>query len=86
MHICDFVADFDLYGRNSRKLNHELSLYKDSIWIKSMNDDRICNAKSLLGVLSLCIKNGDKFEIMTDSDDYKNIFSKIESIFKDFSN
>lgn len=39
-----------------------------AIYMKKENEDRRCNAKSLLGILSLVIKEGDKIELSVNND------------------
>ena len=85
MHIYDYKTDFNLYGRNASKLSQKLSSIKDPIWIKKKDDNKVCNAKSILGLLSLGIEKRDNIEIFTESSDYVNIFSCIESVFNELS-
>ena len=85
MHILDYKTDFNLYGRNASKLSQKLSSIKDPIWIKKKDDNKVCNAKSILGLLSLGIEKRDNIEIFTESSDYVNIFSCIESVFNELS-
>ena len=85
MHIYDYKTDFNLYGRNASKLSQKLSSIKDPIWIRKKNDNKVCNAKSILGLLSLGIEKCDNIEIFTESSDYVNIFSCIESVFNELS-
>ena len=85
MHTYDYKTDFNLYGRNASKLSQKLSSIKDPIWIKKKDDNKVCNAKSILGLLSLGIEKRDNIEIFTESSDYVNIFSCIESVFNELS-
>ena len=85
MHIYDYKAGFNLYGRNASKLSQKLSNIKSPIWIRKKNDNKVCNAKSILGLLSLGIERNDNIEIFTESSDYVNIFNCIESVFNEFS-
>lgn len=68
----------DLYGRNATIFNHDINNIDGNIWIQC--SDKECNAKSLLGLLSLGLKSGTDVIIKTDRIDHDNIFLKVENI------
>ena len=80
----NLIAPCGLYGRNAIKLNQMLNKVDGEIWIEKYGLDRKCNAKSILGLLSLGIEKGEKIVINTNSPDYENIFNNIDSIVKEF--
>lgn len=56
-----------LEARTAAKLIQLISNYKSSIWIEKA--DRKANAKSLLGLLSLTIRPGEKILISAEGED-----------------
>lgn len=77
MHSEDIVIPCDLYGRNATVFNHIITNIKGNIWIDC--NDKECNAKSLLGLLSMGIKRNTKITLKTDSLEYNNILNKVRS-------
>ena len=70
----------DLCGKKAIQLNQRVSCINGEVYIHKDGEDRVCNAKSLLGLLSLRIEKGDKMVLETDSKDYKDIFEIVENI------
>ena len=56
-----------LHTRPATYFIQKANNYKSSVWIE--NSDRLANAKSLLGVLSLGISKGDTVSIIADGSD-----------------
>ncbi len=61
------VNTVGLHARPASYFAQKANLYKCSVWIE--NNSRRANAKSLLGVLSLGVKQGDSVTIMADGID-----------------
>ena len=78
MHCYEFISPVDLTNRNATIFNHEVSILESNIWIRM--EDRQCNAKSLLGILSMCIRKNSKLTIEIDGDNCQNVFDKIKDI------
>jgi len=55
---------------------HKASNYKSSIWIEK--DERKANAKSLLGLLSLGIGEGDKVILTAEGEDSEKAIKDLE--------
>jgi phosphocarrier protein len=73
-----------LHARPATFFIQKANEFKSSIWIE-MNERRV-NAKSLLGVLSLGIVKGTKFNIIADGNDEEEaVSSLIELISTNFS-
>lgn len=73
----------DLIGRAAAMLNWKLGTLKSSVRIVSKEEDRIVNAKSLIGLLSGCFKAGSIIEILIDN---KADLDKIEKAFNEVGN
>lgn len=56
-----------LHARPAGLFSKSASNFKSSVYISK--NDKKCNAKSILGVLSLCVKCGDQITIECDGDD-----------------
>lgn len=80
----NLVAPCGLYGRNAIKLNQILNKVDGEIWIEKRGLDRKCNAKSILGLLSLGIEKGEEITISTMSPNYELVFNNIDNIIKEF--
>lgn len=80
LYTTEYISSKNIYGREAIKLSQELGKLDGEINISKTEEDRVCNAKSLLGVLSLGIEKGDKILISTDSKDYNCIFNIIKTI------
>ena len=77
----------DLYGRNATIFNHDVNNIDGNIWIQY--SDKECNAKSLLGLLSLGLKSGTDYNMkITDTNSslyYKNAVTKIPDFYDVFT-
>lgn len=76
----NYVFPKDIYGRDAIKLVQKLSSLDENILFENIRENRSCNAKSLLGVLSLGIKKDDNIKISIDSNSGENIFNLIVDI------
>lgn len=52
--------------------------YKSTISIRT--EDKTVNAKSVLGVLSACVRNGDEIELICEGPDEKEALAMISKI------
>lgn len=72
----------DIFNRIATNFNYKINELKSTIFIVS--DDRLANAKSLLGLLSLQLRTGDIIEIRFDDSEetskIKEIISEIAEI------
>jgi len=59
------------------KFIQKASNYKSGIWIE--RDERKVNAKSLLGLLSLSIGNGEKIMLIADGEDESQAILELQS-------
>lgn len=80
MNKIELISKYNIYGRQAISLNQHINAIKANIWISKNSSDRQCNAKSLLGLLSLGIKKDEKIIIKTDSEDYSYIFDLISKM------
>lgn len=78
MYFEEIKIPCDLCGRNATKFNQGINTIKGNIWIRDM--DKECNAKSLLGLLSLGIRKDREVYIETDSSDYESVFIQVKDI------
>ena len=73
----------------SREASHLCNLfnYKASldttVYLKKANDDRICSAKSLLGVLSLVIRKDDEIVFLINGSNEQEVAIMIDNFFSD---
>lgn len=74
----EILIPCDLYGRNATTFNKNITGLKGNIWIDYL--DKECNAKSLLGVLSMGIKKNSKIKLKTDNSEYKNVFNEVKNV------
>lgn len=74
----EMIMPCNLYGRNATIFNKGINNVKANIWISYL--DKECNAKSLLGVLSMGLKKNAKVSIKTDSTEYKNVLNDIKDV------
>ncbi|MBO7340499.1 MAG: HPr family phosphocarrier protein [Lachnospiraceae bacterium] len=65
-----------LEARPIALLVQEASKYNSKIYIQSK--DRRVNAKSIMGMMTLALDNGDKLEVSADGDDEQVAVSGIE--------
>ncbi|MBO5986809.1 MAG: HPr family phosphocarrier protein [Lachnospiraceae bacterium] len=68
--------DNGLEARPIALLVQEASKYNSKIYIQSK--DRRVNAKSIMGMMTLALDNGDKLEVSADGDDEQVAVSGIE--------
>lgn len=72
-------------GRPLTFLIDDAAKFKSSIWIEKIGEVRRANAKSMMGVLSLKIDQGDYIKIIAEGEDEKKavdyIVSQVESSF-----
>lgn len=75
-----YIIKEDIIGRIATNFVFKINEIKGSIYITNTNK-LSCNAKSLIGVLSLHMKKGEEIEVLIlDTDDYmsiKKIFKEI---------
>lgn len=74
----EILLTCDLLGRNATKFIQELNGINGNIWIEK--DDRRCNAKSLIGLLSMCLKNKESVFFITDNPNSEKVFGELNSI------
>lgn len=84
MYFEEVKIPCDLYGRNATKFNQNINSIKENIWIRDI--DKECNAKSLLGLLSMGLKKDKEVYIKTDSSNYKFIFCQVKDIISSLEN
>lgn len=73
----------DTYGhRKATDLVNQIKNLKSSITFKNDEIDRIVNAKSLIGVLSLVIKKGEKFTVCVFNNNEEQFFHDFVEIQK----
>lgn len=77
LHTLEYVSPKDIYGRQAMLLSQRIGKLESEILIEKVSENRNCDAKSLLGLLSLGIKAGDRIYIHTDSESYSDIFDSI---------
>lgn len=77
MHSKEFLVPYDLYGRNATRFINQVTGINGNIWITSPNSDRRCDAKSLLGLLSMGIKKDTTICVYTDSDNFQEVFKYV---------
>lgn len=75
-----YMTTTDLKGRTAIELTQKLSTVPSQLWIDF--DNRHINPKSLIGLLSATIKNGDIIQILYYDN---NITNSIKSIFSDIA-
>lgn len=80
MSSFNYIFPKTIYGRDAIKLVQNISEIKGNIIFENEKEDRSCNAKSLLGVLSLGIEKGENIKICIDSDNSEEIFNIIKGI------
>ena len=76
---------FDLYGRFAIQLNQILNKFCCEVYIEKAGENRRCNAKSLLGILSLGVKKDDEVIIKTNCPNYEEVFFQIKEAVKSTS-
>lgn len=59
-----------LKSKLATEFSQKANSFKSGVWLEK--DNRRVNAKSLLGVLSLAISDGDTITILSDGDDEEN--------------
>lgn len=84
MYFEEIKIPCDLCGRNATKFNQGINTIKGNIWIR--DTDKECNAKSLLGLLSMGLKKDKEVHIETDSSNYKLIFCQVKDIISSLEN
>lgn len=75
-----YIIKEDIIGRIATNFVFKINEIKGSIYI--INTNKLsCNAKSLIGILSLHLKKGEEVEVlMLDTDDYMSIKKIFEEI------
>ena len=78
MVVRDILVNLEhgLEARPIALLVQEASKYDSKIYIQSK--DRRVNAKSIMGMMTLALDNGDKLEVSADGDDEQVAVSGIE--------
>ncbi|MBO4750771.1 MAG: HPr family phosphocarrier protein [Lachnospiraceae bacterium] len=78
MVVKDILVNLEngLEARPIALLVQEASKYNSKIYIQSK--DRRVNAKSIMGMMTLALDNGDKLEVSADGDDEQVAVSGIE--------
>ena len=77
-----FKATEDLLGRRALSFVNLCNEFT-RISIGIVHDERMANAKSLLGVLSLHIMKGDEFLIEVENGNHHKVFERIQSFFNE---
>lgn len=72
MYKKDFILTYDLYGRNATIFNKILNNIKGNISV--YNHEKHCNAKSLIGILSMGLRKNTKITMISDNPDFLNFF------------
>lgn len=67
-----------LHNRQATYFVQKANEYGCSIWLES--DNRKMNAKSLLGVMSLCIVTGSKITLSADGSDAEAAVNALEAL------
>lgn len=67
-----------LHLRPAGKLCEEARKYQSKITLKK--DDKLVNAKSLLGLLGACIKSGDEVEFLCEGEDEQTALKAITAL------
>jgi len=67
---------YGLQSKTAAVFIHKASNYKSSIWVEK--GERKANAKSLLGLLSLGIKEGDTIVLMAEGEDAEEAANELE--------
>lgn len=62
-------SKYGLAGRSVELFTGVASRFASRIDIEGQGKDKLINAKSIMGVLSLMLKQGDSFTIVADGDD-----------------
>lgn len=74
----------DILSREASSLcnifNYKAAL-DTSVHLKKANEDRVCSAKSLLGVLSLVIREGDDLVFMIEGSNEDDVALMIDQFF-----
>lgn len=65
-----------LLGRNATKFVVEANSFKDSLYM--CDGAHRCNAKSLLGILSLSVRRNCPIIFETDAENYKEVFDELK--------
>ena len=66
--VINYKLNKDLTGRAAAMLNWKLGTLNSSVRIVNKEEDRIINAKSLIGLLSGCFKTDSIIEIVIDNE------------------
>lgn len=77
MYSLTLTMPYSLYGRNASKFNYLLNAFDAEVWLEKKDCNRRCNAKSILGLLSLGVEKDDNVVITTNSEQHEVIFDKI---------
>lgn len=77
LYTLEYTSSKNIHGRQAMLLSQRVGKLNSEVFLEKIGEDRNCNAKSLLGLLSLGIKAGDKIYIHTDSESYNDIFSSV---------
>lgn len=83
MYIMDYIIPHYIYGREAIRISRMLNQLKDEVFIEKPSEDRRCNAKSLLGLLSMGLERGTKIRIVTDSKDHEEVFKQVIKFIED---
>lgn len=70
--------DIGLHARPATLFIQKTNQFSSTVWIEKK--ERRINAKSLLGILSLGIINGDTIRIIADGKDEQNAVSELVSL------
>lgn len=54
----------DLYGLNARKLHHAITGTEGVLYIEKTEEQKVCRASSLLELLRLDVKKGDRIRFV----------------------
>lgn len=73
----------DLTGRTAAMLNWKLGTLKSSVRIVNKEEDRIVNAKSLIGLLSGCFKADSIIDIKVENE---NEINEVKKAFNEVGN
>ena len=78
MQSKEILVPYSLFGRNATTFINKITSVDGGIWIESEEMNRRCDAKSLLGVLSLGIRKGTIIKVYTDGKNPEDVFKYVE--------
>lgn len=76
------ISKINLNNRNAFEIIDVLRDFNGAVYIEKLSEDRRANAKSLLGLLSLGIVDGDEINVIIEdtNDGHERVLVKIKSV------